>query len=250
LRLDFALKVTPLWLTVAESMGIKLLISPHIVLLTVIIVACGMIGISPVASAADAESLFLAVNESAMDKMMAGMTIKLTGDADHDFVAMMVPHHQGAIDMAEAELRYGHNRTLVRVAQEIVVNQLQEVAAMRLAIGEPATPTWTTGGTPKSLLFNVPASKADAALVRQSDAAMDKMMTGMAVKPTGDIDHDFVAMMVPHHQGAIDMAEAQLRYGRNEKLRRIAQEIIVDQQSEIAMMRLAIGEQPSFPGDA
>jgi Domain of unknown function (DUF305) len=71
---------------------------------------------------------------------------------------------------------------------------------------------------------------------------MDKMMAGMAVKPTGDIDIDFAAMMIPHHQGAIDMALAELRYGKNEQLRRIAQEIIVDQQQEIAAMRLALGQ--------
>jgi len=48
---------------------------------------------------------------------------------------------------------------------------------------------------------------------------------------------------VPHHQGAIDMAQAVLRYGRNEQLRRLAQEIIVTQQQEIAAMRLAVGEE-------
>jgi len=66
------------------------------------------------------------------------------------------------------------------------------------------------------------------------------MMAAMAVKPTGDVDRDFVATMVPHHQGAIEMAQAQLRYGKNEQLRRIAQEIIVEQTQEIAAMRLAI----------
>jgi hypothetical protein len=71
---------------------------------------------------------------------------------------------------------------------------------------------------------------------------MDKMMTDMAVKPTGDVDHDFVAMMVPHHQGAIDMAHAELQYGQSPQLKTIAQEIIVDQMQEIALMRLALGE--------
>lgn len=70
---------------------------------------------------------------------------------------------------------------------------------------------------------------------------MTKMMAAMAVAPSGDIDEDFVATMVPHHQGAIEMAQAELRYGHNEQLRRIAQEIIVDQTQEIAAMRLAIG---------
>ncbi|MFK5098534.1 DUF305 domain-containing protein, partial [Klebsiella pneumoniae] len=64
----------------------------------------------------------------------------------------------------------------------------------------------------------------------------------MAAKPTGDVDRDFVAMMNPHHQGTIDMAVIELRYGKNEQLRRIAQEIIVDQMQEIAAMKLAIGE--------
>jgi hypothetical protein len=50
-------------------------------------------------------------------------------------------------------------------------------------------------------------------------------------------------MMVPHHQGAIDMAQAELKYGHNEQLRRLAQEIVVTQQQEIAVMRLAVDDQ-------
>ncbi|OAF10872.1 DUF305 domain-containing protein [Bradyrhizobium neotropicale] len=82
----------------------------------------------------------------------------------------------------------------------------------------------------------------ESAFLKENDAAMTKMMNDMAAKPTGDIDRDFVAMMTPHHQGAIDMAVIELRYGKNEQLRRIAQEIIVDQMQEIAAMKLAIGE--------
>lgn len=91
---------------------------------------------------------------------------------------------------------------------------------------------------------NPPAapSTEERAFLEENDAAMTKMMNDMAAKPTGDIDRDFVAMMSPHHQGAIDMAVIQLRYGKNEQLRRIAQEIIVDQMQEIAAMKLAIGE--------
>jgi len=85
-------------------------------------------------------------------------------------------------------------------------------------------------------------SSDEAAYLAENDAAMTKMMNDMAVKPTGDVDRDFVAMMIPHHQGAVDMAQAVLRHGRNEQIRRIAQEIIVDQLQEIAAMRLAVGE--------
>jgi len=88
-----------------------------------------------------------------------------------------------------------------------------------------------------------PAVTADEkAYLRVNEAAMAKMMNGMDVKPTGDIDRDFVAMTNPHHQGAIDMAVIELRYGKNEQLRRIAQEIIVDQMQEIAAMKIATGE--------
>jgi hypothetical protein len=82
----------------------------------------------------------------------------------------------------------------------------------------------------------------EAPFLKENDAAMTRMMNDMAIKPSGDIDRNFVAMMAPHHQGAIDMAISELRYGKNEQLRRIAQEIIVDQMQEIAAMNLAIGK--------
>ncbi len=86
------------------------------------------------------EAPYLADNVSAMSKMMIDMGIRPSGDVDTDFVAMMVPHHQGAIEMAQAELRYGHNETLRRMAQEIIVTQLQEISAMHLALGQPLPP--------------------------------------------------------------------------------------------------------------
>jgi Domain of unknown function (DUF305) len=82
----------------------------------------------------------------------------------------------------------------------------------------------------------------EAPFLKENDVAMTRMMNNMAIKPSGEIDRDFVAMMAPHHQGAIDMAISELRYGKNEQLRRIAQEIIVDQMQEIAAMNLAIGK--------
>jgi hypothetical protein len=101
----------------------------------------------PLAEAAvAAEAPFLAENSKAMDKMMADMDVKPTGDVDVDFAAMMIPHHQGAIDMALAELRYGKNEQLRRIAQEIIVEQQQEINAMRLALGQPL-PTQTAAPT-------------------------------------------------------------------------------------------------------
>jgi uncharacterized protein (DUF305 family) len=66
----------------------------------------------------------------------------------------------------------------------------------------------------------------------------------MAAKPTGDPDRDFAAMMIPHHQGAIDMAKVELIYGRDPVLRRLAQGIIVEQQQEIELMHRSLNERP------
>jgi uncharacterized protein (DUF305 family) len=82
---------------------------------------------------------YLQANETAMTKMMQDMHIRPSGDVDRDFVAQMIAHHQGAIDMASALLHTGANETLKRLAQEIIVTQQDEIAAMRLAIGEPST---------------------------------------------------------------------------------------------------------------
>ena len=70
-------------------------------------------------------------------------------------------------------------------------------------------------------------------------ASMEKMHAAMAsVKPSGDGDVDFVKLMLPHHQAAVDMAKAELMYGKDPQMRRLAQEIITDQQSEIELMQL------------
>ena len=113
---------------------------------TRIALAAALIGASMAATAAgsagqtDSEK-FVAENEAAMTKMMDGMSAAPTGDVDRDFVAMMIPHHQGAIEMAMSELRYGKNEQLRRIAQEIIVDQLQEIAAMRIALGQPVPPS-------------------------------------------------------------------------------------------------------------
>jgi Domain of unknown function (DUF305) len=75
-----------------------------------------------------------------VSRMHAAMDLPFTGDADRDFARMMIPHHQGAIDMAIAELRYGKDARLKRLAQEIIVEQQQEIAVMHLALGDPLPP--------------------------------------------------------------------------------------------------------------
>jgi hypothetical protein len=118
------------------------------------------------------------------------------------------------------------------------------VAATSLALAHGPTRAYHVRGTmPIQNVADRPDYSGEQPFMSENDAAMNKMMADMTVKPTGDVDRDFVAMMVPHHQGAVDMAKAELRYGHNEQLRRLAQEIVVTQQQEISVMQLALGDQ-------
>jgi hypothetical protein len=105
------------------------------------------------------ETAYLSDNIGAMTKMMADMAIKPTGDVDRDFVAMMAPHHEGAIAMAVAVLRYGHNAQIRRLAQEVIVTQQEEIAAMRLAVGEPLPAPAPSPTVPPSSSPAVPAAR-------------------------------------------------------------------------------------------
>jgi uncharacterized protein (DUF305 family) len=88
---------------------------------------------------------------------------------------------------------------------------------------------------------SVPEPTVDIGL----DESMDTMHSEMQkVRYSGNPDADFALMMIPHHQGAIEMAKVELQFGTNPRLRRLAQEIIVTQQSEIEVMKGAIRDYP------
>jgi uncharacterized protein (DUF305 family) len=85
----------------------------------------------------------------------------------------------------------------------------------------------------KGMTMKPATSPADKAFA----ASMKTMMNGMHVKTTGKPDKDFVLMMMPHHQGAIDMAKVELQYGTDPELRQLATDIVAAQEKEIAQMK-------------
>ena len=115
---------------------------------------------------------------------------------------------------------------------------------------QPSTTTVSRPTAPTAAF----AASTERSFEQLMDAAMHVMHRGMHNAPrTGDPDSDFVTMMIPHHQGAIDMAKTQLMYGKDPQMRRLAQEIITDQQSEMALMHLWLQQRavPSVnPGPA
>ncbi|MDB5550219.1 MAG: glutaredoxin [Rhizobium sp.] len=158
-----------------------------------------------------------------MVKMNKDMAAPMTGDADTDFAAMMVPHHQGAIDMAKVQLQYGKDADLKKLSSDIIKAQESEIAFMNGWLAKNAKPADH-------------ASHEDPAGKAYMDG-MAKMNKDMNAAMTGDPDRDFVTMMVPHHQGAIDMAKVQLQYGKDPELRKLSEGVVKAQESEIAYMK-------------
>ncbi len=136
---------------------------------SVLVLMIGLVESGASAQTVVDEKSFLSENTAAMDKMTSGMDAKPTGDVDRDFTAMMIPHHQGAIDMAILELKYGHNEQLKRIAQEIIFDQQQEIAAMNLAIGAPLPPSTAAPTQPGA------ANPAPAAKLSMSEMDMSQM---------------------------------------------------------------------------
>jgi len=100
------------------------------------------------AAPASADNSVAAQMNDAMARMHRDMAMPSTGDPDLDFAAMMIPHHRGAVDMARIELQSGKDPVLRRLAQGIIVEQLQEIDVMRrqlkssaaICLSQPETP--------------------------------------------------------------------------------------------------------------
>jgi uncharacterized protein (DUF305 family) len=128
---------------------------------------------------------------------------------------------------------------LIVLAAVAMLMQKNPVQSATLNVGWPAAPT---------AKFVASTEKTFDRLMAD---AMNVMHKGMHSAPyTGDPDRDFVTMMIPHHQGAIDMAKALLLYGKDPQTRRLAQEIITDQQSEIELMQLWLKQRDALKSKA
>lgn len=156
---------------------------------------------------------------AAMQAMHKNMNAPLSGNADVDFVRQMIPHHQGAVDMAKVELKYGKDETVKAFARWVIRAQEQEIAAM------------------KNWLERKDSGKVVKGATDHYGAAMATMHHAMMIDYTGDADVDFVRGMIPHHQGALDMAKVWFTNGSDPDVDVLVHDIYTSQDGEIALMR-------------
>lgn len=159
-----------------------------------------------------------------LDQMEDGMTgAALRDSVSYNFIVQMIPHHQGAIEMAQNILRYTTFVPLQEVAQSIVREQTQGIEAMEAILERCMACT----STPQDL----------GLYARQFDQLSRQMFCRMTqAKATNDINANFIREMIPHHQGAIQMADNALRFPLCEELQPILQSIIRAQNAGIRQM--------------
>ncbi len=156
-----------------------------------------------------------------MDTMMQGMHgFKSTGNNDIDFAEMMIKHHQGAVEMSKVEIKEGTNAELRAFAQKVIDDQQKEITFMQDVISESSKTT----------------SSNSAAFQEALNSSMMSMMNDNIII-YNNIDKDFAAQMIPHHESAVDMAKAYLEYGQESGLRTLCQNIITSQSKEINWLR-------------
>jgi uncharacterized protein (DUF305 family) len=146
-------------------------------------------------------------------------------DADVTFTQNMIPHHQQAIEMAKLVDSHTDRPELRKLANSIVSSQSQEITQMQAWLrswGKPATPPEGHGGHGDS---EMPGT--------MSEADMSRLMESTGT----EFDLAFVEIMATHHQGAIDMANAELRDGSLPEVTRLAEQIIDTQQDEIDQLQ-------------
>ncbi|MGL6226855.1 MAG: DUF305 domain-containing protein [Thermoguttaceae bacterium] len=165
-----------------------------------------------------------------MDDMMVEMDkVPLKNRVEYDFLAQMIPHHQGAVKMAEYEIQKGTNKEMVQLAKSILAEQKMEIEEMTFLLKD-----YETSGSPATPLYKAAMNKTMQTMMEQTPSAN-------TVFP--DVDYAFAAVMIPHHQAAVDMSLALLEFHPDEQLANRAKKIIADQQVEIKQMQDYLGKE-------
>jgi uncharacterized protein (DUF305 family) len=148
-------------------------------------------------------------------------TIADAKHTDGAFIAEMIPHHEAAIEMAEMAQASAQRREIRELATEIIAAQGEEIGQLEAA---------------HERLFDAPLGQVEHGSLGLSEADSGMSHDASALEGAEDFDMEFIDMMIPHHQGAIRMAQIELDSGQDEELRTLAEQIIEAQSAEIDEM--------------
>lgn len=150
----------------------------------------------------------------AMNKSLDSLTMTL--DPDNDFAMMIRVHHKGAINMGNLELSEGTDQKIRQMATAMIARRKEEIQRL------------------DSFLLAHPRSKNEPRFHQEAEKSMERMNNNADLQVlTGNTDHDFAILMIQHHQGALDMADLEIRYGESDGLKQMALKMKEDQQKEI-----------------
>lgn len=163
-----------------------------------------------------------------------GTTNATAADVDKAFVRQMIPHHQMAVTMAETAQKEAEHKELKTLADAIIASQNKEIDAMRDIAGDlDVTPDAPMS---EGAMGEGKSMGADAATLGLGMDEMGMSMGMMNLEDADPFDLAFIDEMIPHHEGAIRMAKAQLERGENAELKAISTAIIAAQEKEISDM--------------
>jgi uncharacterized protein (DUF305 family) len=140
---------------------------------------------------------------------------------DGAFITEMVPHHEGAIEMAEIAQQQGEHPEIQELARNIIASQGEEISQLEAA---------------HDRLFDAPVGEVDHGSLGLSEEDSGMAHDASALQGADPFDQEFIDMMIPHHQGAIRMARIELESGQDVELKTLAEAIIEAQSAEIEEM--------------
>ena len=152
-------------------------------------------------------------------------------DANYDlrFIDSMLPHHQGALVMAQEAIQKSKRPELVKFAKNIITEQKQEIAQM-----QQWRKQWYPQVAATPMMWHAQGNREMPMTTEHKQSMMMNMSLG---KADAGFDRRFLAAMIPHHQGAVTMAQDALSKSKRPELQKLSRNIITSQQSEIARMQ-------------
>jgi uncharacterized protein (DUF305 family) len=152
--------------------------------------------------------------------MASGMLMENGKYSDERFIDAMVPHHQGAVEMARVALENAEHDEIIQLSENIVSTQQAEIKELKSIKQE-----------------EFGASEVPMEMSPQQMKGMGVMMDPQKLANKEPFDKAFIDAMIPHHQSAIEMAQVAREKSRNSRIKELAENIVSAQQTEIEQMK-------------